>query len=228
MHTYRCFFEKCIVPTPPPPPAGRPEDFREWSKAASWTGAPPKYGGADGRIPQTNNNVMIMPDWWMVFDMQKPVILDRLYVYGALEFGNQTFDQVLKANVILISGLAGQLVVGFPDAPVLSNVLISLTGNHDTRDMPLNANLNLGSKALGVFGLLQMYGRPHKVHWTRLNETLLEGGDQISVEDAVDWETGDEIIITTSSFRPEEAEKFKVMAITEGGKTITLDKGIKT
>ena len=224
LNVYRCFFEKCIVPTPPPPPDGRPENFVLWSKAPSWVGAPAGYGGADGRIPQNGNDVIIMSEWWMVFDMEETVTLDRLYVYGVLEFGNQTFDQVLKANIILISGLSGQLIVGFPDAPVLSNVLISLTGNHDSKDMPLNEDLNLGSKALGVFGLLRMYGRRHNVHWTRLNQTVAAGGTQISVEETVDWETGDEIVITTSSFRPEEAEKFTITEILDDGKTLKLNK----
>ena len=227
LNVYRCFFLDCIVPTPPPPPKGRPEDYRDWSKSASWNGAPAGYGGADGRIPQTGNNVMIMPKWWMVFDMEQTVTLDRLYVYGVLEFGNQTFDQVLKANIILISGLSGQLIVGFPDSPVLSNVVISLTGNHDTKDLPLDKSLNLGAKALGVFGLLRMYGKPHDIHWTRLNQTINVGGTQISVEDAVDWETGDEIVITTSSFRPEEAEKFTITEILENGKTLKLNRPAK-
>lgn len=35
---HRCFFEDCIVPTPPVPPSGRPETVRIWSDIDSWEG----------------------------------------------------------------------------------------------------------------------------------------------------------------------------------------------
>ena len=38
LRVYRCFFEKCIVPTPPPAPQGRPVDARIWSNTADWEG----------------------------------------------------------------------------------------------------------------------------------------------------------------------------------------------
>jgi len=192
-----------------------------WSRASDWIGAPRGFGGYGGRLPENGVDVMINPDWWMVHDKSDVTIVNRLYLYGVLELGNEN-DHHLKANIILISGLHGALIVGFSDEPVLTNVLISLTGDHDSKDMPLSSKVNLGSKALGVFGRLQMYGKTHKIHWTRIEKTVAKGDNSITLEDPVDWEAGDEIAITTSSFVPEEVEKFVIKEVEEDGKKLTL------
>ena len=42
---YRCFFEKCVVPTPPPAPKGRPATgVRKWSVKDDWEGSQEGYG----------------------------------------------------------------------------------------------------------------------------------------------------------------------------------------
>ena len=69
---------------------------------------------------------MILDTWWMVLDT-KPAPLGRLYVYGILELENGR-DHELKATHILISGLNGMIIVGWPDKPMLNNVIISLMG----------------------------------------------------------------------------------------------------
>ena len=49
---YRCFFLKCVVPTPPPAPSGRPTDAKKWSTAGDWAGAPDGFARTtpvDGR-----------------------------------------------------------------------------------------------------------------------------------------------------------------------------------
>ena len=222
LRVYRCFFEKCIVPTPPPVPQGRPEDARIWSKAESWQGAPSGYGGADGQVPKDGDDVMILSDWWMVDDMVELPKLKRLFIYGVLELENGR-DHILRAEIILISGLHGMLIAGWPDKPMVNNVIISVLGNHDTKDMPLTSNLNLGAKALGVFGRLQLFGKRHNVHWTRLAKTINTGDNIVELVDQVDWEEGDEILITTTTFESKQAEKLIIRSIQNGGKTLELE-----
>lgn len=38
LSVHRCFYEGCIVPTPPIPPSGRPDTVRIWSDIDSWEG----------------------------------------------------------------------------------------------------------------------------------------------------------------------------------------------
>ena len=222
LRVYRCFFEKCIVPTPPPAPQGRPVDARIWSNTADWEGTQPEYGGANGQLPKDGDDVMILPTWWMVDDVGELPKLKRLFIYGVLELENGR-DHTLRAEIILISGLHGMLIAGWPDKPMPNKVIISLLGNHDTKDMPLTNNLNLGAKALGVFGRLQLFGKRHNVHWTRLAKTINTGDNVVELVDQVDWEEGDEILITTTTFESKQAEKFIIKSIENGGKTLELE-----
>ena len=224
-NVYRCFFEKCIVPTPPPAPQGRRADARMWSKIQSWIGTKPGFGGYNNNLPDNDDNVMINSDWWMVADTTLPV-MKVLYIYGVLELENGR-NHELRANIILITGLSGMLIAGWPDKPMPSNVLISLIGDHNTKDIPLPDGPNLGAKALGVFGRLQLFGKIHKIHWTRLAQSLDVNATKIYLNDKVDWDIGDEIIITTSTFEPRQAEKFIIADIMENGTVLELNTSAK-
>ena len=133
-NVYNCFWADCQIPTPPPVPTGRPDDFKKWSNGADWTGTEYGYGGFGAVVPSAGENIMIQADWWMVYDMPGTVTVDTMYVYGVLEFDNTT-DRHLQANVIIVTGFNGGLVAGFPDAPFLSNLIISLTGNYDSTEV---------------------------------------------------------------------------------------------
>ena len=219
-NVYRCFFEKCIVPTPPPPPKGRPSDARMWSNIKSWEGTEKGYGGYNNKLPANGDNVMINSGWFMVADTTLPV-MKVLYIYGTLELENGR-NHKLQANIIIITGLSGMLIAGWADKPMPNNVLISLIGNHDTKDLPLPNGPNLGAKALGVFGRLQLFGKKHKIHWTRLAQSIDVNATKIYLIDQVDWNIGDEIIITTSTFESRQAEKFIITDVKENGTVLEL------
>ena len=40
LSVHRCFYEKCITPTPPSPPSERPDKVRLWSELDDWQGKP--------------------------------------------------------------------------------------------------------------------------------------------------------------------------------------------
>eukprot|EP00795_Rhopilema_esculentum_P009048 gene9048-16692_t len=220
LRVYRCFFLKCIVPTPPPAPKGRPSSAGYWSKSADWMGTPAGYGGHNGVLPKDGDNVMINSDKWIVVDIQTPR-MDRLYIYGTLELENGR-NHNISANMIFISGLYGSLVVGWPDKPMVNNVIIRLLGNHQTKDLALNNGLNVGAKALGVFARLQMFGKQRSVYWTALAQTVYPGGNKIVLENATDWQVGEEIVISTSTHEPQHTEKFIIDAVTDNGREITV------
>ena len=76
-----------------------------------------------------------------------------------------------------------------------NDVIIRLLGDHNTKDLPLPNGPNLGAKALGVFGRLDLFGRPHLVHWTKLNATMEIGSSTIHLVDSVDWKVGDQVFV---------------------------------
>ena len=75
-----------------------------------------------------------------------------------LEIDDQ-MDMQLSAEIILIQGDTAQLVAGTAEEPYQNNFELILRGNHLTPDQPLPNGPNLGAKALGVCGKLQMHGQ---------------------------------------------------------------------
>ena len=184
--------------------------------------------GGFKELPKAGDTVVIRDDWWMMIDKDAPLIeIKRLNVYGTLEVGggDDEIDHVIKAEIIFISGSMAQFIVGWPDKPYPNNVIIQLMGNHTTEDLPLTSSLNLGSKAIGVFGKLQLYGKPRDgdIMWTILAETFEVGKDVLTLSNDVDWKTGDEVVVTTSSFEARETETFKIKSIAGDKRTVTFE-----
>ena len=183
------------------------------------------YGGFK-ELPKAGDTAVIREDWWMLVDKDTPQIeVKRLNIYGTLEIGgDDTIDHVIKAEIILISGSMAQFIVGWPDKPYPNNLIIQLVGNHTTEDLPLTNSLNLGSKAIGVFGKLQLYGTSRgDVIWTTLSKTLEVGKNVLKLSQDVDWKSGDEILVTTSSFEARDTETFKIKSIDDDKRTVTIE-----
>lgn len=161
--------------------------------------------------------MLIRSDWWMVADTQFPT-LEKLIIHGVLELENSR-DYVLNASIILIMGETARLIIGWEDNPHPGNVLLSLRGDWDSPDMPLNHGPNVGSKAIGVFGSLEIHGIPRNVYWTRLNKTANIGDTIIELEDVVhhgiatDWKEGDEIVIASTTFEARQAEVVEIASV---------------
>ncbi len=88
--------------------------------------------------------------------------------------------------------------------------------------MPLNHGPNVGSKAIGVFGSLEMHGLPRDVYWTRLNKTVEAGATVLELEHVVegDWKEGDEIVIASTTFEARQAERMPIDSVS--GNKVTL------
>ena len=217
---YRCMYEGCLPPPPPTLPPGRPSVFLSWSSELDWAslGLTKPAAGSNGIVEEW---ITIPPGVWMVLD-EVPPPLTRLYIYGVLEVGD-TINNELSAEIVMIQGDLAQLVVGFSDAPHTHNFDLILRGNHTTPDQPLPDGPNLGAKALGVFGKLQMHGMDVGQTWTTLSETALAGASTLYVADEIDstyWKEGAEILISPTGFEPTEVEKHTIVSVS--GKEITL------
>ncbi|XP_071793632.1 fibrocystin-L-like isoform X1 [Asterias amurensis] len=212
LDVYQCFFKDCLIPVPEPPPVGRPGEALLWSEAASWEGVEDGWGGSDGNIPQDGANVMVLPEVWMVADVLLP-IMNKLFIYGNLEI-EDTQDNKIEATYILIQG--GRLIIGFSESnPFVHDMKILLNGNHFTPDQPLPNGPNLGSKALGVFGGLDLHGVNRTVYWTQLSATVSPGDNTLTVVAETDWVVGDEIVVATTSYEAWQTETFIIVAVTD-------------
>ena len=218
---YRCQYADCLPPPPPTVPAGRPTEFVRWSSQDDWTsiGETKPVAGVDGIIEEW---VTIPPGVWMVMDESPPPMV-RLMIYGVLEVADDQ-DMTLSAEIIMIQGDLAQMVVGFADAPYTHNFELILRGNHETPDQPLPDGPNLGAKALGVFGMLQMHGLDVGRTWTRLAQDAEAGSNTLVLSEGIDctyWGEGAEIIVAPTGFEPLEKEKMTIASC--AGNTLTLN-----
>src|SRR5690606_35078291 len=73
-------------------------------------------------------------------------------------------------------------------------------------------------------GTLSLHGdRTHT--WTKLASTAEAGSSSIDVLDASGWQVGDEIVLASTDFDPQQAEKRTITAI--DGQRLTLDRPLE-
>lgn len=148
---------------------------------------------------------------------------NTLTIKGVLEFVSG-YDYRLEANQIIIK--CGQLIAGWENEPMLSKLDIVLGVNTKLQTSDF-IEKKVGHKGIGVFGYLDLHGKPREVVWTYLNETADRGSEIISLVDPVDWQVGEEIVITTTSFSAEQTEVKRIVDISEDNMTLTLNTSLE-
>ena len=203
-YTFRCFYENCIVPTPPPTvPPGAPNVTKSWSDNSTWE---------SGRLPQEGESVYIDCALYVMIDIAIPR-LANITICGWLELLDE-LNHTIEADFILIDG--GRLIAGSPEKPFNNMATFVLNGNKFSPEviLPPRGPI-LGAKAIGVFGQLTLHGQNRLVIWTHLAETAFPGADTIQVFDSPDWNVGDVIVIASTSFEMLHTEKFQIVSISE-------------
>ena len=167
-NVYKCRFVGCEPPQSPAlkaPVTSRPADALYWSNVNTWVKiSQPGWGGFLGnnqfRLPQDGDSVLIPDGKYVVVDTDLPKF-NYLYVEGVLELDNGR-DHNLEANVIFING--GQLIAGWVNNPIKSNVKIVLNGQKNVSNFILpNGIDHIGMKAIGVFGGLDLHGKTYVI-----------------------------------------------------------------
>lgn len=215
----KCRYINCIPPVSPAikaPINERPANALLWSDPETWRLR------SEG-IPADGQNVTIPLDTYVVVDTVLPK-MNILVLDGALELDNGR-DHRLEADLIFING--GQLIVGWENDPILTNVEIVLTGekNSLSYDLP-NGFQRLGSKTIGVYGGLDIHGAPRTVQWTQLASSALNNTNTITLVEPVDWQAGEEIVITTTTYVLEQTETAVISAVSADNLTLTLTAGL--
>ena len=89
----------------------------------------------------------------MVADTEFPII-NKLYIYGVLEFEFQPHSNGFYYNFTLscehIIIIEGRLIVGWEEDPFLGMAEIILRGNHASDELLLAGGVNVGAKAIGM------------------------------------------------------------------------------
>ena len=97
-----------------------------------------------------------------------------------------------------------------------------------------------GYKVLAVSygGTLQLFGKKGATYttvdssnsgtsWVRLNQTLQPGDTTLALDRAVDWQPGDQIVVTTTDYLPGHSEQLTIASVGAGGTSVTVSQGVK-
>lgn len=113
----------------------------------------------------------------------------------------------LTTNYIMVMGAKAIFEIGTKNAPYQSNRGFNLTliGDNPNALVP---NTSVSSKSIMVMNgaTLSLHGKPKK-SWSKIGAKALAGSNSITLSEAIDWNVGDEIIITSNRKNLYEAEK---------------------
>ncbi|CAF0814130.1 unnamed protein product, partial [Brachionus calyciflorus] len=234
-NAYVCRYVGCEPPIPPGfklPVTERPANALFWSNIATWSFAEPGWGGYVGtkaagasyELPRDGQSVKIPDGKYVVVDTKLP-ILKYLQIEGVLEFDNG-LNHTLNAEMIFING--GQLIIGWEKDPILNNVEIILRGRKDSLNFQLPDGMSkIGGKGIGVYGGLDLHGKPRIPAWTTLANTTNIGSNKLVLSEPVDWEKDELISIGSTSYHPNQTEVFRIVAKSSDNKTLTLNSTVK-
>ena len=231
--TVKCAYPNCQTPVPPQPntsglPISRPNTAIFWSNMSTWQTAyiirSDQIITSVSSLPQTNDSIQIPSGVWVVVDIALP-ILRHIQIDGVLEF-DDSLDNTLSVNDIFING--GQLIVGWENKTFNHNLNIKLTGDKSTEQYTYPNGVNtMGAKAIGVYGGLDLHGKPRQRSWTQLSKTANAGTNQLTLAQPVDWQINEEIVISTTSYSVFQTEKFKITAVSSNNLTLTLNASLQ-
>ncbi|KAM7075195.1 fibrocystin-L isoform 14-T16 [Molossus nigricans] len=225
---YCCILQDCFPVHPPsrsPIPRKRPATYNLWSNDTFWQSSREN----NYTIPHPGANVVIPEGTWVVADTDIPP-MERLIIWGVLELEDKQNVEAAESsyrkvvlNATYISLQGGRLIGGWEDNPFKGELQIVLRGNHSTPEWAFSEGPNQGSKVLGVFGELDLHGIPRSIYKTKLSETANAGSKVLSLVDAVDWQEGEEIVITTTSYDIHQTETRSIVKIMHDHKILILN-----
>jgi hypothetical protein len=173
----------------------------KWSAATTWkTLKNADLNTADvthtGKPPMAGESVEIPRLLCVVVDTAVPE-LDKLVVAGRLKFDGQ--DRRLDIDRFLVWGF---LEVGSKASPypVGSSAEIVLHGVRTSASLVATDQHFLGNKNLVVFGDVQLHGSPVATSWAPLLVTAVRGSSKLTMKDAVGWQAGDKLVITSTEY----------------------------
>ncbi|XP_029451975.1 fibrocystin isoform X2 [Rhinatrema bivittatum] len=191
------------IPLPTAAPTSPPPVFFKWSLPETWEGIEQGWGGYNYSVPSAGDDIIILPNRTVLVDVFLPP-LKGLYVLGVLEFPTNA-SNILSAACIVLAG--GELKIGTLQYPLEreQKLEILLRASEGVSCDRLNG-INVEPGTIGVYGKLQIHSAYPKKSWTHLRADIAPGNERIVLNDAVDWNPGENIVIGPSSYDAHEAE----------------------
>lgn len=95
-----------------------------------------------------------------------------------------------------ISVIGGKFIAGTQEKPYQHQLTFEMYGDYYGAQAPMFGNKGIGCMEC----FFSLHGQPKAFTWTSLASTAAVNSNSITVQDAVDWRVGDEIVIASTSF----------------------------
>ncbi|MEM8484100.1 MAG: G8 domain-containing protein [Bacteroidota bacterium] len=187
-----------------------PTNLMRWSDPATWQ-------ALGQQKPVEGDEVNIPAGTALLLD-ESPPQLKGMFVDGELHFAEQ--DLYLSADYIIVGGL---LQIGSPDNPFQHKATINLTTEYTDRKTDVAM---CGTKVLcAMGGKFELHGALSSPAWTRLADghTAAVGATHITLEEPVSWRAGDQIVIVSTDFDPNQAERRQISDVSADGLVVSFE-----
>ncbi|MDA9555786.1 hypothetical protein N9R54_06085 [Pelobium sp.] len=183
--------------------------LKKWSQASSWIG---------GVVPNSATDDVVIPANAVIL-LDASINLSSLTIEGMLIVDITKPVLNISANDIMVMGTSGYFQWGLPTQRYTGDGTITLKGAES------NGNtMGMGSKFLGAMdgGEIRIHGQD-ATSWTQLAQTANAGSSSITVRNKVKyWKKGDEIVIASTDFNMNQAEKKTIDSVSADRLTVFL------
>lgn len=230
----------CSMPPPSLEPLGRSlywSEIETWQLIAGYKEMQllGNYENMTGSFPTTAQHVEIPSGVDLILDVppcadnveptkERVCIpkLGRLTIVGSLTFQDGA-PRTVDCDAIVVWG---SLNVGTRDRPFRSPARIRLHGDVLSDTIVISDDHEIGSKAIAVFGALNLHGIARNHSLARLTRTISPGDTTIRLDRSVDWHIGDKVVISPTSYVTDphnsHSEVVAVRQVSANGRTIML------
>ncbi|PRP78670.1 hypothetical protein PROFUN_13451 [Planoprotostelium fungivorum] len=178
--------------------------LKYWQDPSTWS----NYNGV---VPSVNQDISIPDDTDVMISscsLQKG-IYGNIYIpkTSSLVFDDTPID--MQVQMIFVDG---SLYLGSPTCRLSSEISITFHGNSSRDD----STKYFGTKGIGVSrdGSIDVHGYQYHNTWSRLADTAKGGDDRVYLMDEVNWEPGQQIVVTATIQNDEEYNQNEVVTIT--------------
>ncbi|KYQ92991.1 hypothetical protein DLAC_05595 [Tieghemostelium lacteum] len=188
--------------------------LKHWHDPSTWPGASVPLPNSVITLPA--NTKVLVSSCSLSTDTYQKIIVPAT---SELIFSDAPI--VLNVKDIYVEG---KFYIGSKDCRLNSTVQVNFYGAKTTTD---TISSMMGSKGIGVSktGFLSINGKQYHNTWSRLAQSAFPGDTLIFVQDNINWEVGQEVVLTTSTWKDEFTKQNEVRKISAiQGKKVLLDK----
>ena len=103
--------------------------------------------------------------------------------------------------------------IGSEQSPFLQNIDIILPASGTIKSTLTNISRSAYTITYVSQSGLDLHGSAHNITWTRIADTVQAGNYSITLEESVDWQIGDEFVITTTDTSISHTERHRIAGI---------------